>query len=97
MNKDKVEYVKLCWPILEGFLENTNYLCGNELTIADFCCIASVCSFDALIDIDYTKYPKVLAWKNRIAELPYYESLCAKGGKLLQNVVLQKLEANRKL
>lgn len=88
---DKVEYIEKCWPIMERFLETNDYLCGNNLTIADFCCIATVCSIDELVPIDAVKFPKILAWIKRLEALPYYAELCGATGKKLQNIVREKL------
>lgn len=94
--KDKVQYIEKCWPLMEAFLERGPYLCGNELTIADFCCVATISSLGhhgGSITAD--KYPKFSGWLKRMAELPYYESLCAEGGDLLVKTVDEMIKKNR--
>lgn len=71
-------------------MEKNNYLCGNDLTIADFCCVATVCSIDQLAPIDAAQYPKLLAWIKRLEALPYYAELCGEAGKRLQAYVTEK-------
>lgn len=91
---DKIEYIEKCWPLIEAFLERGSYLCGNELTIADFCCVATISSLGHYGG-SINKYPKLTAWLKRMAELPYYESLCAEGAVLLIKAVDQMIEKNR--
>lgn len=94
VSTDKVEYIEKCWPLIEAFLERGAYLCGNELTIADFCCVATISSIGHYGGSIH-KYPKLMAWLNRMAELPYYESLCAKGANMLIKTVDRMIEKNR--
>lgn len=92
--EDKVQYVEKCWPIMEAFLERGPYLCGNELTIADYCCVATVSSVGHYGG-DLDKYPKLTGWLRRMKDLPDYERLCGKGGDLLVETVGQILAKNR--
>lgn len=94
---EKVEYMQKCWPILEGFLEQAQYLCGSELTIADYCCIATIRSMEKYAPLDPVKYPKSLAWINRIEQLPEYIALNGVGGPEFQNVIDNRIIANRAL
>lgn len=91
LDKDRVEYVQKSWELLEAFLESSDYVCGSELTIADFACISTVCSIDNIAPIDAAKYPKLLAWIKRMESIPHYDSLCGAHGKQLQEVVRSKL------
>lgn len=89
----KIEYMQRAWPLLEAFLaNNTPYLCGGHLTLGDVACISSVCSVDAIAPIDVAKYPKLLAWIERMhRELPRYEEDCLAGGVALQKYVKSQL------
>lgn len=91
---EKVQYIEKCWPLIEAFLERGPYLCGNELTIADFCCVATISSLGQYGG-SMNKYPKLMGWLNRMAELPYYKSLCGDGGELLIKTVGEMIAKNR--
>lgn len=89
----KMKYAELAYPMLEAFLSDSKYLCGDRLTIADVCCEATLCSANLLLPIDADKYPKLTAWRQVLSkELPDYERDCAEGGRLLQEFVLSKLK-----
>lgn len=92
--EDKVKYIEMCWPLMEAFLERGPYLCGNEMTIADFCCVATVSSLGHYGSIDASKYPKLLGWLRRMAELPYYKTLNGEGGDLLIKTVDEMVAKN---
>lgn len=83
-SQDRVEYMQKAWPLLEGFLANGDYLAGNELTIADFCAVATVSSVNETATIDPVKYPRLTAWLQRLAKLPYYQEKNGNGADGLQ-------------
>lgn len=93
--QEKIDYFKLTLPIVEAFLENGPYVCGNEITLADFCFITTLSSVDRTIGIEEEKYPKLTDWMRRMAELPYYEITNREGATALQDNVLNKIKENR--
>ncbi len=84
----KVELIQQCWPLMEDFFKNGNYVCGNEMTIADFCCIATISSIDKIAVIDSDKYPNLFAWTKRMAAIPFYGSENAEGAATFQKSLL---------
>lgn len=92
---DKIAYVQKCYEILEGFLKDQTYLCGNELTIADLCCVATVTSVNDVAHIDEFKFPKVHAWLKKLSELPYYKATNEEGAEELKALFKAKLAENR--
>jgi len=93
--QEKIDYFKLTLPIVEAFLENGPYVCGNEITLADFCFVATLSSIDRIIVIDGNQYPKIKDWMKRMAQLPYYESTNVEGAAALQENILLKLKENQ--
>ncbi|XP_055921912.1 glutathione S-transferase 1-like, partial [Eupeodes corollae] len=71
--QDKHDSVISGYEILDKFLENNNYVAGENVTIADFSLLATVSSLDCLIPIDGKKFAKLMAWKELMTKLPYYE------------------------
>lgn len=41
MPEDRIEYVQRMWDIMEKFLGESAYVCGDELSIADFSLVAT--------------------------------------------------------
>lgn len=70
--KEKVDNMHEALRLTELFLDGKTYITGETLTIADFCCAATVSSIPAVIDIDPKVYPKVTAWLARLNQLPYF-------------------------
>lgn len=93
--QEKIEYIQRSWPIMEAFLERSQFVCGDQLTIADLCCAASVTSVTEIAPIDEKLYPKFVGWLNRMRQLPYFEEVNADGAKLVQDTIRTRVEANR--
>ncbi|XP_068143714.1 glutathione S-transferase 1 [Drosophila tropicalis] len=70
--KEKVDNVRAGYEHLENFIADNAYVTGNNLTVADFCCAATISSLAAVLDLDPQRYPKTTQWLARISELPYY-------------------------
>ncbi|XP_062142881.1 glutathione S-transferase 1-like isoform X2 [Drosophila sulfurigaster albostrigata] len=71
--KEKTRNVHAALQLTEDLLADNLYIAGDALSIADLCCVATVSSVPAVLDIDPVKYPKVTAWLERLKKLPYYE------------------------
>jgi len=93
--KWKIEYIQKCWTIMETFLENGEYVCGNDITIADYCCIATISSIDKIAVVDSEKYPNLFAWMKRMKAIPFYESENAEGAADFQRSLLNTVEKRR--
>lgn len=96
IDNEKVVYMQKAYDGLEKSLTSSKYLCGEELTIADLCCVASVSTAMLFAPIDEVQFPHVKAWVERMSELPYYKKSNQEGADILYRFVQQKLEENKK-
>lgn len=92
ISQDKKDYFKLTLPRVESFLENSQYICGNEITLADFSFMATLSSVSP---IDEKKYPKLNSWMRRMTQLPHYDSTNGEGVAIFQETVARKLKENQ--
>ncbi|XP_037045746.1 glutathione S-transferase 1-like [Bradysia coprophila] len=95
ISQERQDYFRMSLPIVEAFLENGQYVCGNEMTLADFCFMATLSSVDRNIEIDWDKYPKLKDWMRRMSQLPNYESTNGEGAVMLQELISQRLKTNQ--
>ena len=62
---------------LEAIFTETSFIAGNQATIADIAAYGEVgqvtASFTDLVDM--TNYPRVQAWCDRMAELPFHDEV----------------------
>lgn len=58
---------------LNSFLEKGNYVAGDRVTVADFSIITCITAFDLFVPIEKEKYPKLVAWVERMQGLPCYQ------------------------
>lgn len=79
--EEKIEYIQRAWEIINHYVENTSYVCGDEMTIADFSLVATTASLTDLAPIDPDKYGAIFDWINRMSQLPYYEEINAGGAR----------------
>lgn len=79
---------------MERFFDNSTYVCGDEITIADFCLIASVSSVNKIIQMDPDKHSKLIKWIELMSQLPYYEECNGKDTIDLQKAVIKKQKEN---
>lgn len=92
---DKIAYIQKCYDIMENFLKENDYVCGNNLTIGDFTCIATISSVNDIARIDPSKYPKLVGWIERLEKLPYYMEINQTGADELKALVKETLASNK--
>ncbi|SPP75875.1 glutathione S-transferase 1 [Drosophila guanche] len=78
----KIDALSGVYESLNTFLKTTDYLAGNNLTIADFSVIAVLSGTPIFLEVDARKFPNLAGWVQRIKKLPYYEEV--NGSKVSQ-------------
>lgn len=94
LQEERINYVRISLDIMERFLAKSSYLCGDKMTIADLCCIASISAFIKIFPLDTTEHAKLIEWTQRMAELPYYKEKNAGGAEGLKNAILKMMQDN---
>lgn len=94
MPEERVNYLRTSYDIMERFLAKSPYLCGDELTIADLCCVATVSSITRLIPLDLSKHAKLIEWIERMGQLPCYKEKNAAGAAAVQDAILKMIQDN---
>ncbi|XP_050513581.1 glutathione S-transferase 1-like isoform X1 [Diabrotica virgifera virgifera] len=79
------------YSITEKFLENSNFIAGDHLTIADFSFITSITGWNMFFNLKEEKYPKIVAWMKRMQALPYYNEANQVGQDHFYKIVKDKL------
>lgn len=59
---------------MNAFLEGNQWVAGDYITIADFCCGATVSSLNHLVPIDDEKYPNTSRWLKNLDAHPNFEA-----------------------
>lgn len=92
--EDKIKYIQETYEVLDRFVSETQYMCGNDLSIADFSLIATVSSIKNFAPIDSAAYPNLINWIERMSQLPYYEEKNGIGSELILQLVNEVLKKN---
>nr|ADR30117.1 glutathione S-transferase delta [Locusta migratoria]AEB91971.1 glutathione S-transferase delta 1 [Locusta migratoria] len=70
---EKLKKLEEAYEFLNKFLEGSDWVAGNSITIADYTIMASVSTAE-IIGFDIKKFPKVAAWFEKAKkEIPSYE------------------------
>lgn len=79
VSQDKIDAINAKYDILETLLACDQFLVGNNLTIADICVAGTVLPLEVYVPIQADKYPKILAWIERINRtIPIFKEMHAK-------------------
>lgn len=91
ISKDKLSAINEAYSHMNNFLENQAYIAGENLTIADFCCVSTVSTATVIIPISNERFPNLSKWYQRCKSLPYYEEANGVGLSKLDMLVESKL------
>ncbi|KAK4877100.1 hypothetical protein RN001_009606 [Aquatica leii] len=89
-NKEDTADLNKVYKMIETFLESSVWISCDNVTIADFCLVSSITSFNAWEPLDARKYPKLLNWIQNLKTLPYYW-VADKGTKDFEQFVSKRL------
>lgn len=90
-NPEAMKAVLEALEFLEVYLKD-DYLVGNNITVADFSCVSTATTILSLIPNESSRFPKLLAWIERMSKLPYYDEVITKHIGTLPNILNAKLE-----
>lgn len=90
-----LESIREALDIMEAFLEGGPYVSGNDLTLADFCCVTTISSMEEPAIPTQARHPKVMTWMKRMATLPYYKVANYFGAEELKQLYRENLAKNR--
>lgn len=89
-----IDAVNEAYDYLEKFLSKQSYLAGDQLTIADLCCVCTISCGSALVPFSEERYPKIVNWIKRLSALPYYEETNGKGSaeyhEFIKGILMEK-------
>lgn len=92
--KEKIDGLHSALELLETFLTDSQYLVGNQLTVADLACLTTVTAFELHFSIEANRYPNIAAWLKRLSTLSYYDELITKPNIELKSWFEEKKQAN---
>jgi len=77
---------------VEGYLTQSEFVAGDNLTIADFCFYVWVSFPDLHPDgFDYSPYPKIQKWLKYIRNLPYHDVCNKPGNDMIEGMLKEKM------
>lgn len=92
---DAVKDIYSAYEFLESFLKDDLYLVGNTITVADYCCVATVSTTQIAAPILEDRYPKLNDWYGRMKAIPFYDEVNGQLVEKFQQFINGKLESNK--
>ncbi|KAI7815114.1 glutathione S-transferase epsilon [Rhyzopertha dominica] len=65
-----IERAHEAYGFLEIFLRHTQWIAGDQLTIADFSNYTTISALDIAVPVSEKNYPKLIDWMKRVQNLP---------------------------
>lgn len=95
--KEKLEALKEAYEFLDRFLERSDFLANDHVTIADFSCVSSISTASIILPISAEIYPRLFKWYQKCKALPYYEEANGIGLTKMDALIAHKLGINQKI
>lgn len=98
ISPDIVSGIYISYDLFEAILDD-DYLVGKSVTIADICAFGSITTLDHLYaPIAVEKYPKIVAWVERLKTEPFYSAIEENGKHVAEykRLIMLVKEANKK-
>lgn len=93
---DAIEQIHEAYSLMEAFLKEDPYLVGQQLTLADLCCLATVSTAQISAPISAVRFPRLHTWFQRLTELPFYEEVNGRRVEALRDVMISTMASNKK-
>nr|UQQ66574.1 glutathione S-transferase epsilon 2 [Conogethes punctiferalis] len=88
---ESLQKIQAAYDFTEKFL-TSSWMAGDDITLADICCVATVSSLNAVVPIEESSHPNIIAWIERCATKDYYKKMNQAGVEALGQLVKSKLE-----
>lgn len=69
----KVNGIHEAYSVLNSFLEGSQWLAGENMTLADIQTITTVTIGNAIVPINAEKHPNLMEWYKKMTALPLFE------------------------
>ncbi|KAJ0172116.1 hypothetical protein K1T71_012089 [Dendrolimus kikuchii] len=87
--------IKVAYDFTEKFLSTSTWLAGDDVTVADICCVATISSLNDLLPIDAAVYPNIIAWIGRCSKYDWYKKGNEPGAIGYRQLVKEYLERGK--
>nr|UEN71118.1 glutathione S transferase-E4 [Glyphodes pyloalis] len=82
--------IKAGYDFMEKFL-TAPWLAGDEVTLADICCVSTISSMNEIVPIDAETYPRLTAWLKKCSEQDFFKKGNAPNILLFREMIKKKL------
>nr|AWX68888.1 glutathione S-transferase epsilon 2 [Heortia vitessoides] len=69
---ENLEKLKNAYGFMEKFL-TSKWLAGEDVTLADICCVSTISSMNEILPIEEQQFPKLTAWLTQCSEQDFFK------------------------
>lgn len=91
IEQKNIDLLHEAYSIIEKFLEENEWIAGDNMTIADFSAYATMSAANIAIPVNASKYMRLAEWMKRMESLPATSGLANKGLKTFKKFAMSKL------
>ncbi|XP_032511406.2 glutathione S-transferase 1-like isoform X2 [Danaus plexippus] len=84
--------IEEAYGFLEAFLNNSKFVAGDRMTLADIAIVATVSGLRHIIAIDPKQFPKLNNWFMDMEKQPFFQKCTVPGSKILKDLLKEKLD-----
>ncbi|CAH1644202.1 unnamed protein product [Spodoptera littoralis] len=92
LEQEWLDRIEEAYSFIEAFLSKTVYIAGDDISIADLALFSNVSSLEHMQPIDTKKFPKTIAWLDKMKAKPYSKKHNEKGVKDLDKYIKDCIE-----
>ncbi|XP_022816224.1 uncharacterized protein LOC111349356 [Spodoptera litura] len=87
LEQEWLDRIEEAYSFIEAFLSKTEYIAGDDISIADLALFSNVSSLEHMQPIDTTKFPKTISWLDKMKAKPFSKKHNEKGVKDLDKYI----------
>ncbi|KAL5292740.1 GstE2.2 family protein [Megaselia abdita] len=89
--EEKITNLRNAFDMMEKFLGQTKFIAGDNVTIADISCVATVSTLVNFVEITPSDYPKLHKWFNVMKGLEFYKKENQIGSEWFSSMIKEKI------
>ncbi|XP_075984526.1 glutathione S-transferase 1-like [Anticarsia gemmatalis] len=90
-SEEALNKIQSAYGLADRFCTST-WIAGDEITLADICCVSTISSMDTILPIDKETFVNLWAWFQRCSEQEFYKVGNAPGLEQIRALFKSKLE-----
>lgn len=89
--EEKITNLQNAFGMMEKFLEETKFIAGDNVTIADISCVATVSTLVNFVGITHLEFPNLHKWFESMKNFEFYKNENEIGAEWFSSMIEEKI------